>query len=106
MKETEIDESEKCSVELNKSVHYTEINFSGDLEGKGGRREGEEREKGGRREGEGREKGGRREGEEREKGGRREVGNGRSVIYHLKCFTFCGNWCGVSHVIVCPSIST
>ena len=76
MKETEIDESEKCSVELNKSVHYTEINFSGDLEGKGrkkgGRREGEGRE----REGGGREKGGRREGEGREKGGRRE-GEGR-----------------------------
>lgn len=84
MKETKIDESEKCSIELNKSVHYTKVNFSGDLEGKGGRREG-----------------GRRQGS-----GRREVGNGRSVVYHLKCFTFCGNWCGVSHVIVCPSIST
>ena len=43
MKETEIDESEECSVELNKSVHYTKINFSGNLEGKGGRREGEGR---------------------------------------------------------------
>ena len=49
MKETEIDESEECSVELNKSVHYTKINFSGNLEGKGGRREGEGREKGGRK---------------------------------------------------------
>ena len=43
MKETKIDESEECSVELNKSVHYTEINFSRDLEGKGGKREGEGR---------------------------------------------------------------
>ena len=80
MKETEIDESEECSVELNKSVHYTKINFSGNLEGKGGRREGEGREKGGRK--------------------------WKECSLSFKCFTFCGNWCGVSHVIVCPSIST